>query len=115
MSASSILFLVAAGHFVEGLVELRVLRDDLCGRLRCRVGAQPNLNICCSGGTGKRCKAHSDSQGVYCAAVARRRAPRVHVARGTAESGRLSRAFGFCVEPSESDTRASGTSGVAVD
>ena len=84
MSASSILFLVAAGHFVEGLVELRVLRDDLCGRsLRCRVGAQPNLNICCSGGTGKRCKAHSDSQGVYCAAVARQNS-----AAGGARAGR---------------------------
>ena len=115
MSASSILFLVAAGHFVEGLVELRVLRDDLCVVSAAGLAPSRIYDICCSDGTGKRCKAHSDSQGVYCAAVARRSAPRVHVARGTAESGGLSRAFGFCVEPSESDTRASGTSGVAVD
>ena len=119
MSASSISLLVAAGRFVEGLVELREVRDDLCVVCSAAGCWRPNL-ICCSElRTGEIQPAPSNSQEVTLRVLSRAAdEQRGHVARSTQremlapELRRVLRGFST---PPEGDTRASGTSGVAVD
>ena len=73
MSASSILFLVAAGHFVEGLVELRELRDDLCGYAPLQGWRPAEFERSCLGARGAKAKHKATNERRTARAVSRGR------------------------------------------